>query len=395
LDNAAKHPRTEFIPYGRQYIDDDDIRAVTEVLRSPYITSGPRVRALEDRLCGITGAAYAVAVSSGTAALHAACAAAGISSGDEVIVPPITFAASANCVLYCGGTPVFSDIDPDTWNIDPAGIEKHITGKTKAVIAVDYTGQAADLDPIKALCRKHRLLLIEDAAHALGTRYKNQPVGSIADMTAFSFHPVKTVTAGEGGAVLTNNEAFYKKLLRFRTHGIEYEPSLLSQNPYKGFAEQVALGYNYRLTDFQAALCVSQLEKLELFIRRRSEIVRRYNEAFSGVPGLILQKEIPGSDTARHLYVLRLDTKTLRCDRGAFARRLHEKNVGYQVHYMPVYYHPYYRGLGYLKGLCPVAEALYEEILTIPLFFGMTDEDVESVIEAVLMTAAAFMETAP
>ena len=392
MDKSPRRRREEFIPYGKQYIDGDDIAAVVEALNSPYITSGPRVLALEQRLCALTGAGYAVAVSSGTAALHAACFASGIGPGDEVIVTPMTFAASANCILYCGGVPVFADIREDTWNIDVREVERHITPRTSAVIAVDYTGQAAELDPLRALCAANGLTLIEDAAHALGSRYKGQPVGSVSDLTTFSFHPVKTVTAGEGGAILTNSEALYRKLTRFRTHGIEYAPALLAQNPYNGFYEQRELGFNYRLTDFQAALLTSQLNKLDRFVRRRAEIAARYDEAFSGVEGLILQKKIPESDTARHIYVLRLDTAKLRVDRSAFYRSLNGKNIGLQVHYIPVYYHPYYRGLGYEKGLCPVAEALYEEILTIPLFYSMTDDDAASVTEAVLETVSEFRD---
>ncbi len=380
---GGKPTREDFIPYGKQYIDEDDIRAVNGVLRSPYLTTGPKVEEFENKLCELTGAKYAVVISNGTAALHAACYAAGITEGDEVITTPITFAASANCVLYCGGKPVFADIDPDTWNIDPKEIEKKITNKTKAVIAVDFTGQAVQLDEIKGICKKHNLILIEDAAHSLGTKYKGVPVGGIADLTTFSFHPVKTITCGEGGAILTNNEEFYKKMQLFRSHAITRDPFLLTQNPFEGYNEQIGLGYNYRMTDFQAALGISQLKKLEVFSKRRAEIVRQYNKAFSETPQLIIQKEIPESDTVRHLYIIRIKSDSLKVGRDEIYKALNAENIGLQVHYIPVYYHPYYQALGYKRGICPVAEALYEEIITIPLYYSLTDEDVRSVIEAV------------
>lgn len=380
---GGKPIREVFIPYGKQYVDDSDIEAVNRVLGSPYLTTGPKVEEFEKKLCEITGAKYAVAIANGTAALHAACYAAGIKQGDEVITTPITFAASANCILYCGGTPVFADIDHDTWNIDPKEIEKKITSKTKAVIAVDFTGQAAQLDEIREICIRHKLILIEDAAHALGTKYKGTPVGNIADLTTFSFHPVKTITCGEGGAITTNDESLYKKMKRFRAHGITREISEMSQNPFNGYSEQTELGYNYRMTDFQAALGVSQLDKLWIFSKKRSEIVNKYNEAFSKIPQLIIQQEISESDTTRHLYILRIKPSLLKADRNEIYRALNAENIGLQIHYIPVYYHPYYQSLGYTKGLCPVAEALYEEIITIPLYYSLTDEDVDSVIEAV------------
>ncbi|WP_277673312.1 UDP-4-amino-4,6-dideoxy-N-acetyl-beta-L-altrosamine transaminase [Piscibacillus halophilus] len=380
---GGKPEREEFIPYGKQYIDEEDIQAVNEVLKSPYLTTGPKVEEFEKKLCEFTGAKYAVAISNGTSALHAACYAAGIKAGDEVITTPITFAASANCILYCGGTPVFADIDPDTWNISPKEIEKKITSKTKAVIAVDFTGQAVQLDEIREICKKHKLILIEDAAHSIGTKYNGVPVGGIADLTTFSFHPVKTITCGEGGAILTNNKEFYKKMQLFRSHGITRETKLMTQNPYNGYNEQIELGYNYRMTDFQAALGSSQLSKLEIFSQRRSEIVKQYNEAFSKMPQITIQKEIPESDTTRHLYIIRINSDSLKVGREEIYKAINAENVGLQVHYMPVYHHPYYQKLGYKKGLCPVAESLYEEIITIPLYYSLTNEDVESIINAI------------
>lgn len=380
---GGKPVRNEFIAYGKQYIDDDDIKAVSAALKAPYLTTGPMVQEFEKMLCEMTGAKYAVVLSNGTAALHAACHAIGITVGDEVITTPMTFAASANCVLYCGGTPVFADINPDTWNIDPDEIEKKITAKTKAVIAVDFTGQAVELDRIKNICNKHDLYLIEDASHAIGTKYNGVPVGKIADLTTFSFHPVKTITSGEGGAILTDDEELYNSMNLFRSHCITRDENIITHKPYNGYGEQVDLGYNYRLTDLQAALGVSQLKKIDKFSLRRKEIVKRYDEAFLDMPEIIVQKEIDESDTTRHLYIIRLNTERLSVGRKEFYKALNAENVGLQVHYIPVYYHPYYKSLGYEKGLCPIAEKLYEEIITIPLFYSLTDGDVESVIYAV------------
>ncbi|MGN1147365.1 MAG: UDP-4-amino-4,6-dideoxy-N-acetyl-beta-L-altrosamine transaminase, partial [Lachnospiraceae bacterium] len=372
------------ISYGRQCIDEEDIEAVATVLRSPFITCGPKIDELEKLICEITHAKYAVAVSNGTAALHLAAMAAGITAGDEVIVSSITFAASSNCVLYCGGTPVFADIDPETYNISPASIRKCITDKTKAVVAVDFTGQATELDEIRAICKEHHLLLIEDAAHAMGTKYKGTPVGSIADMTCFSFHPVKTVTSGEGGAITTNDEALYHKLLRLRSHGITHDQEEMvhpTDDPW--YHEQVELGYNYRMTDFQAALLISQLHKLPLFSARRGEIVKLYNEAFASIPEIQVQKEIAESDTTRHLYILRLHLDMLTCTRRQFFDAMCAENIRPQVHYLPVYYHPYYEKLGYKKGICPNAEKYYEEVMSIPLYYTLKDSDVQDVIHAV------------
>ncbi|MCM1025720.1 MAG: UDP-4-amino-4,6-dideoxy-N-acetyl-beta-L-altrosamine transaminase [Roseburia sp.] len=372
------------LAYGKQYIDEEDIRAVTDVLRGDVLTGGPAVEALERRLCAVTGARYAVAVSNGTAALHLAALAAGFGEGDEVIVSSITFAASANCVLYCGAKPVFADIRPDTYNIDPESVRRLITPRTKGIVAVDFTGQAVEHDALEAICREHRLMLIEDAAHAIGTRYRGKPVGSLADMTCFSFHPVKTVTGGEGGAVTTNDEGLYRRLMRLRTHGItRNREEMVHPTDAAWYNEQVELGYNYRITDFQAALVNSQLNKLSLFAARRKELVNKYNEAFSRMPEIFVQREIPESDTTRHLYILRLKPETLRCDRRQFFDALWAENVRSQVHYLPVYRHSYYEKLGYPAGLCPNAEKYYEEVMSLPLFYSLSDEDAEDVIRAV------------
>lgn len=377
--------REQKIFYGHQYLDEADYQAVLEVLTSgDDLTCGPRIGALERRLCQITGAKYAAVVSNGTAALHIACLAAGIGPGDEVITTPITFAASANCALYCGARPVFADIDDKTYNIDPESVQSHVTPHTKAVVAVDYTGQSAQIDELLAICREHGLLLITDGAHSIGTKYKGRPTGSLADMTTFSFHPVKTVTGGEGGAVLTNDPALYEKILLYRSHGITRNRSLLEKEPDgPWYYEQVALGFNYRMTDIQAALILSQLDKLERFKARRREIVRRYDAAFSEMEQLVVQQEIPESDTARHLYILRIRPEKLRIDRRQFFDALGAENICCNVHYIPTYYFPYYQKLGYARGLCPRAEKLYEEILTLPLYYAMSDRDVDDVIRAV------------
>lgn len=372
------------IGYGHQYIDNADIQAVVDVLKSDFLTCGPKIDEAEAKLCDITGAKHAVLIANGTAALHATCFAAGIGSGDEVITTPITFAASANCALYCGGKPVFADINPETYNIDPDSIEACITDRTKAVVAVDFTGQAVEVQRIREICDKHNLVFIEDAAHSLGTKYDGKPVGSLADMTEFSFHPVKTCTAGEGGAITTDDDELYKRLLLFRTHGITRVQDWMNKPSEGGwYYQQIALGYNYRMTDIQAALLSSQLDKLEMFAERRKELVSRYDEAFSGMPEIIVQKEIPESDTVRHLYIIQLNTDMLKCGRKEVFNALQAEGVGVNVHYIPVYSFPYYQELGYKMGSCPNAEHLYNRIISIPLYYSMTDEDQAKVIAAI------------
>ena len=377
--------RTSKLYYGRQWINEDDIAAVEDVLRGDLITCGPKVDEFETALCDYTGAKHAVAVNSGTSALHCACIAAGIGEGDEVITTPITFAASANCALYCGAKPVFADIDPETYNIDPESIRAHITDKTKAVVAVDYTGQAVKIDEIRKICDENGLVFIEDAAHSIGTSYNGRKVGSLADMTCFSFHPVKTITGGEGGAILTNDDELYKKLVLAHTHGITHDESMMEGAPHEGmwYYEMISLGYNYRMTDFQAALLISQLSRIDSFVKRRKEIVKIYDEEFAKVPQLIVQKEIPESDTSRHLYVIRLNFDNISCTRREFFDAMSAENVQCQIHYVPVYWFPYYEHLGYKKGLCPNAEAVYKGIMSIPLYPKMTDRDVEDTVHAV------------
>ncbi|WP_130836294.1 UDP-4-amino-4,6-dideoxy-N-acetyl-beta-L-altrosamine transaminase [Lachnoclostridium sp. Marseille-P6806] len=376
--------RSNKIYYSHQYIDDADVEAVVRVLRGDYLTCGPQIEETERRLCEVTGARYAVLCSSGTSALHMACMAAGVGEGDEVITTPITFAASANCALYCGGRPVFADIDEKTWQLDPACVEEKITERTKAVVAVDFGGQSVDHDRFLALREKYGFVYIEDGAHVIGSSYKGRKSGSIADMTTLSFHPVKTICGGEGGAVLTDNEAFYQRLLLYRSHGITRDPSRMEHVPDgPWYYEQVALAPNYRITDMQAALIASQLDKLDRFAARKKMLRKKYDEAFSEIPQLIVQRETEGSDSVRHLYILRLNPEKLSIDRARFFEAMGEENIVCNVHYIPTYWFPYYEKLGYARGLCPRAERLYEHMITIPFYYAMTDEDADDVIRAV------------
>lgn len=382
---GGKPVRETKIYYGHQWIDEDDIKAVESVLRSDYLTCGPMTEKAQKDLCEYTGAKYAVLLNSDTSALHCACIAAGVGPGDEVITTPITFAASANCALYCGAKPVFADIDPETYEIDPKSIEEHITERTKAVVAVDYTGAVVNINAIRKICDKHNLVFIEDAAHSIGSKYDGQKVGTLADMTCFSFHPVKTITAGEGGAVVTNNKEYYDKVVLAHAHGITHDEEMMEGAPHEGpwYYEQISLGYNYRMTDIQAALLSSQLTKLDRFGTRRKEICKKYDEAFEKMPEIQVQKEYPESDSYRHLYVLHLDLDRLSCTRREFFDAMSAENVQCQIHYVPTYWFPYYQHMGYKKGICPNAEKYYKSIMSLPLYPKMLDQDVEDVICAV------------
>lgn len=376
--------RETLLSYGKQIINEEDIKAVVDTLRSDFLTQGPRIKQFEDEVARYAGARFAVAFSNGTAALHAACYAAGIGPGDEAITSPITFAASANCVRYCGGTVVFADIEPDTYNINPELVRKSITAKTKAIIPVDFTGQPVDLEEIMAIAAEHRLIVIEDAAHALGALYKGRRVGSIADMTMFSFHPVKHITTGEGGMIVTNRQDLYEKLLQFRTHGITRDAHKLegiSDGPW--YYEMQELGFNYRMTDIQAALGCSQLAKLDAFIARRKEIVQQYNERFRGLDTLVLPFQKEDRVSSWHLYVIQLRLERLKVGRREIFEGLRAENIGVNVHYIPVHLQPYYQRLGYKKGLAPIAEEAYERFITLPLFPAMTEQDVQDVGDAV------------
>lgn len=388
--NGGRPVRSAYLPYGKQWLDEKDLEGVLKVLNSDYLTTGPMIGAFEKAIAEYVGAKYAVAFSSGTAALHGACHAAGIGAGDEVITTPITFAASANCVLYTNGTPVFADIDPETYNLDPDEVKEKINERTKAIIPVHFTGQSADMEPIWELARQHNLIVIEDAAHALGARYQGERIGGLSDMTMFSFHPVKHITTGEGGIITTNRQDLYEKLILFRSHGITRQPEKMQNHEGPWYYEMLDLGFNYRMTDIQAALGLSQLDKLSEFLTRRTEIAAIYNETFQRVPGLTVPYQSPKGESSWHLYVLRFDDNHFRVGRRILYEALLAENIGVNVHYIPVYYHPYYQQLGYNKGICPRAEQLYEEIITLPLFPAMTDEDVQDVIWAVEKVVAAY-----
>ncbi len=366
-----------YIPYGRQSIDDKDIQAVVEVLKSDYLTTGPKVTEFERRVADYVGAKYAVAVNSGTAALHIACLAAGIGEGDEVITTPITFAASSNCVLYCGGTPVFADIDRDTYNIAPEEIENKITNKTKAIIPVHYTGQPCDMDRINEIARKHNLMVIEDAAHALGASYKGKKIGSMSHMTCFSFHPVKPITTGEGGMVVTNDEELYKRLLLFRSHGITRDQDLMTHDEGGWYYQQLELGYNYRITDISCALGLSQMDKLDGFITKRTEIARRYDEAFAQVKGIKIPRQIADVDSGWHLYMIWVEPNR----RKVIFDKLRALGIGVNVHYIPVYKHPYYQKNGYKDCMCKNAEEFYGGIISLPIHPNLTIEEQSYVID--------------
>ena len=376
--------KPDFIPYAKQWIDEDDIQAVVDVLRGDFLTTGPAVAQFGEAVAEVAGTKYGVAICNGTAALHAAVAAAGIGPGDEVITSPITFVASANCALYVGAKPVFADIDPRTYNIDPDAVERKITARTKAIIPVHFTGQPCDMDRLRAIAQRHKLVLIADGAHAIGASYQGKPAGGFADMTTYSFHPVKQVATGEGGAIVTDNPDFYEKMLLFRSHGITRDPAKFRFGHQPWYYEQQTLGLNYRMTDFQAALGSSQLKKLPMFLQRRREYVHRYNEAFQNMPGIITPWQSPDGESAWHLYILRLQLEQLNVGRDQIFQELWDRGIGVNIHYIPVYYHAYYRDLGYAKGLCPQAEELFEAMLTIPLYPAMKEAALERVIDTVL-----------
>lgn len=368
------------IPYGRQTIEDDDIQAVVDVLRGDYLTTGPKIAEFEKMVADYVGAKYAVAISNGTSALHAACHAAGIGPGDEVITTPLTFAASANCVLYCGGTPVFADVDERTYNIDPEDIRRKITKKTKAIIAVHLAGQPCEMDEIHEIAKEHNLLVIEDGAHALGSEYKGKKVGTLSDMTTFSFHPVKPITTGEGGMIVTDNEEFYQKMILFRSHGITRDESLLTRNEGPWYYQQLELGYNYRITDIQCALGCSQMKKLDRFLARRRELVKRYDAAFADCENIVIPYQMPEAVSGWHLYIIQVKN----CDRREVFERLRAEGVGVNVHYIPVYMHPYYQEHGYSEVHCPRVEEIYARMISLPLYPGLTGEQQDEVIAKVL-----------
>lgn len=373
----------KFLPYGHQIVDDEDIAAVVKVLQSDWLTTGSFVEQFEEALCRYVDAQYGVAVSSGTAALHSAMAALEIGAGDEVIVPPLTFAATANCVLYQGGKPVFADVDEETLLINPQKVEEAITSRTKAIIGVDYAGQPCQWDALRKIAEKYHLALVADSCHALGATWQGRKVGTLADITCFSFHPVKHITTGEGGMAVTHDEHLARRMRIFRSHGIE---TTASQREKSGqwYYEMTSLGWNYRLTDFQCALGISQLQKQEKHLQRRRALAAQYGKALNDPEwgGKIRPLQIcREAEHAWHLYVVR------HPDRDSAFSSMRKAGIGVNVHYVPVHLHPFYRQMfGTGEGLCPVAEAAYEEILTLPLWPGMTDNDVKRVLNALKNT---------
>src|SRR5712692_6133648 len=383
--HGGKPVRERLLPYGRQSLDDADVQAVVEVLKSDWLTTGPKIAEFEERFAEWVGARHAVSFSSGTAALHGAAFTAGLGPGDEAITTPMTFCATANCILYQGATPVFADVSADTLNLDPNEVSKKTSSKTKAIIAVDYAGHPAALDELGQLAKAQvqRALLIEDASHALGAEYRGKPVGGIADMTVFSFHPVKHLTTGEGGMVATNDARLAETLRRFRNHGIGSE-ARQRQESGQWFYEMVLLGFNYRLTDIACALGLSQLKKLEANLARRRAIAARYTRAFRELPAVIAPAVREGMEPAWHLYPIRLTLDALSAGRGEVFRALRAENLGVNVHYIPVHKHQYYRErFGYQGGEYPVAEDAYERLISLPMFHAMTDQDLNDVIAAV------------
>ena len=389
--NGGAPVREKLLPYGRQSIEESDIRAVVEVLRSDWLTTGPKVGEFEEAFAARAGAAHAVSFTSGTAALHAAAFAAGLKPGDEAITTPITFAATANCVLYQGATPVFADVSRDTINLDPELAAAKISPKTRVLLPVDYAGHPAAMTKFAEMARRHGLIVIEDACHALGAEYHGRRVGSLADMTVFSFHPVKHVTTGEGGMVTTNNLQFAEMLRRFRNHGISSD-ARQRQSAGQWHYEMVLLGFNYRLPDFACALGLEQLKRLDANLARRREIAATYTAAFCEMPGVIPPAVREEANPAWHLYPIRLDLAKLTTDRAQIFRALRAENIGVNVHYIPVHLHPYYRErFGYRGGEFSVAEDAYKRLISLPMFHGMSDKDAEDVITAVRKVVRNFV----
>jgi perosamine synthetase len=386
LETLAIHggtpARGKLLPYGRQSLDEADVQAVVEVLKSDWLTTGPKIGEFEERFAAWVGARHAVSFSSGTAALHGATFAAGLGPGDEAITTPMTFCATANCILYQGASPVFADVSPDTLNLDPGEVSKKISSRTKAIIAVDYAGHPAALDELAELAKTQGVLLIEDACHALGAEFQGTRVGGIADLTVFSFHPVKHLTTGEGGMVVTDDARLAETLRRFRNHGISSE-ARERQEAGQWFYEMVLLGFNYRLTDIACALGLSQLERLAENLARRREIAVQYGAAFRDMPAIVIPTVREGVVPAWHLYPVRLKLEMLGVGRREIFRALRAENIGVNVHYIPVHQHPYYRERFKSHESYPVAEDAYERLISLPMFHAMTAQDVEDVIRAV------------
>ncbi|MEO6054533.1 MAG: UDP-4-amino-4,6-dideoxy-N-acetyl-beta-L-altrosamine transaminase [Chthoniobacterales bacterium] len=373
-----------FIPYGKQSITEEDVHAVIQTLQSDWLTTGPKVHEFERDLAGYCGAQHAVAVNSGTAALHCAMAALDIKPGDEVIVPAISFVATANCVVYRGGTPIFADVHADSVLIDAVDVARKITPQTKAIIAVDYAGQPADYSALRDAIGKRDIALVADACHSIGgTDADGRKAGNIADLSAFSFHPVKPITSGEGGAITTNNAAYDKRMRAFRNHGIDTDHREREKQGAWHYDMQ-ELGFNYRLTDFQCALASSQLKKLDTWVTRRAAIAEAYLTAFAEFDGVSPLKIFPAVQHAWHIFVVLLKDAG---NRDAMFTELRRRGIGANVHYRPIYQHTYYRNAFPSSAICPVAEKVFPALLTLPLHVHMTNDDVRRVIKAVKETA--------
>lgn len=387
--DGGKPVRETLLAYARQSVDEDDRLAVDTVLRGDWLTTGPMVKAFEAALTSYTDVREGVAVNTGTAALHAAIWVTGIGPGDEVIVPAISFVASANCVLYVGATPVFADVSPDTLNLDPDDVERKLTSRTKAIVAVDFAGHPADHDALRSIADKHGLIIIEDAAHSLGAIYKGRKVGTLQDMTTLSFHPVKHITTGEGGMVLTNNTSIAKRIRSFRHHGIDLDLHQRAQTQSWRY-DTVTLGYNYRIPDINCALGISQMKKLDTWLIRRRNIVATYHKALSAISSVELPTERQDCVSAWHLYVIRLKPEHLRVGRDRVFEALRAENIGVNVHYIPIPWMSHFAKLGYVRGNWPVAEDSHERMITLPLFPAMTDQDVSDVVTAINKVLEAY-----
>jgi UDP-4-amino-4,6-dideoxy-N-acetyl-beta-L-altrosamine transaminase len=380
---GGKPVREDFLPYGIHWLDEEEIKEVISALKSNWITTGPKMRVFEENFKHYIGSKYAIAVNSGTAALHVSTSSIDINPGDEVITTPLTFVASANCVVYRGGTPIFADIKKDTYNIDPEKIKEKITPKTKAIIPVHLTGQPCDMDEISEIAEKNDLYVIEDAAHAIDAKYKGQKIGNISNLTIFSFHPVKNITTAEGGMITTNNEELYEKLLMFRTHGISKDAVKRFGKSGDFYYDMKYLGFRYNMSELHAALGIHQLKKIKSFQKRRQEIVKIYNKELIDFDEIKLPKVKKDVQHSWHLYVIQLDLDKLKVDRDYIFKALREENIGVNVHYIPVHYHSFYiKKYGLKKGILPNTEYIFPRLLTIPLFPKMNDNDVYDVINA-------------
>ena len=382
MTEKCEKGRNDYLPYGRQSIDEADIKAVTDVLRSGWLTTGPKVEEFECKGAGMAGTRYAVAVNSGTAALHAAVHAVGIKPGDEVILSPMTFAATGNVIVHSGGIPVFADVDPGTLNIDPAGVEKKITPKTRAVIAVDYAGQMCDYRRLGEIAGNRGIALIADACHSFGGSLDGEPSGSWADISVFSFHPEQNITTSQGWMVVTDHVDFARKAKRFRNHGISMDAAQ-RERADSWYYEIEEPGYNYRITDIQCALGISQLDRMPEWIDQRNRLAGLYDRFLEGMDGVKPLEKTPGVKHAYHLYVVRLKVENHKKRRAEIFQKMRQAGIGVNVHYVPVHYHPFYRKAFHTgEGMCPAAEDAYERILTLPMFPGMEDKDVRRVCTA-------------